>query len=495
MQASAQTTTQLLNFLTLLQTKQTLETLQSYKEFCYQLYLASLYNTIAEKTVGSHVEVVDETYSINKSNPHYKTTYNRYFHTDALGSITAITDDKGKVVERRSYEPFGKIRAMDYGLTNNHAIIPANTVSQTTRAFTGHEQIKEIDGLIHMNARIYDSDIGRFLSADTIIQDPLDSQAYNRYSYVRNNPMKFTDPSGHSWLSKLWKKAKKWAKKKWKKFIGGVLIVVGVVVAVGNPTLGASIAGAGVSLYNYDKTGKFEFQAPIIETGGGGNTEAEQVADLQEQSDAIDRAQSGTTPTSASPVTNDNFANGTATGSYDNMGGDTYTESNGEIILAPITVTPLPQSYAWIEDLPNYAYEVATYTNVGGVIDVGYQYYSGEIGGYYAAGLLGASALGGKAGGKAFSYGFSTSERLFTHFGKHGGDVMKGLNKNNYDIKNYLNDANYIIKTGQYIPKMNGYIKFMGKDGRANYGFVGMTRDGKNITTFGVRSVNRLKGF
>jgi len=87
--------------------------------------------------------------------------YNRYFHTDALGSITAITDDVGKVVERRSYEPFGKIRAMDYGLTGNHAIIPVNTVTQTARAFTGHEQIGEISGLIHMNARVYDSDIGR----------------------------------------------------------------------------------------------------------------------------------------------------------------------------------------------------------------------------------------------------------------------------------------------------------------------------------------------
>ncbi len=92
---------------------------------------------------------------------------------------------------------------MDYG-TNNNSI--ANTTTQTTRAFTGHEQIAELSGLIHMNARVYDSDIGRFLSADTTIQDPHDSQSYNRYSYVRNNPMVFTDPSGHSWFSKLWDK-------------------------------------------------------------------------------------------------------------------------------------------------------------------------------------------------------------------------------------------------------------------------------------------------
>ena len=50
------------------------------------------YITVGGETVGQHVEVVDETYSINPNNPNYKTTYNRYFHTDALGSITAITD-------------------------------------------------------------------------------------------------------------------------------------------------------------------------------------------------------------------------------------------------------------------------------------------------------------------------------------------------------------------------------------------------------------------
>jgi len=102
-------------------------------------------------------EVWVPTYNVGtrENNTHYlKAIYNRYFHTDALGSITAITDDSGMVIERRSYEPFGKIRAMDYG-TNHNTI--ANTTIETARAFTGHEQIAEINGLIHMNARVYDS--------------------------------------------------------------------------------------------------------------------------------------------------------------------------------------------------------------------------------------------------------------------------------------------------------------------------------------------------
>jgi uncharacterized protein RhaS with RHS repeats len=53
-------------------------------------------------------------------------------------------------------------------------------------------------GLIHMNGRIYDPVIGRFLQADPIISEPYNSQNFNRYSYVLNNPLMYTDPSGYS---------------------------------------------------------------------------------------------------------------------------------------------------------------------------------------------------------------------------------------------------------------------------------------------------------
>jgi RHS repeat-associated protein len=56
-------------------------------------------------------------------------------------------------------------------------------------------------GLVHMNGRIYDPLLGRFLSADLVVQAPGDLQSYNRYSYVRNNPLSLTDPSGFNWFS------------------------------------------------------------------------------------------------------------------------------------------------------------------------------------------------------------------------------------------------------------------------------------------------------
>lgn len=58
-------------------------------------------------------------------------------------------------------------------------------------------------GLIHMNGRIYDPKIGRFLSADPHIQSPINLQSYNRYSYVLNNPLKYTDPTGYDYLAMM----------------------------------------------------------------------------------------------------------------------------------------------------------------------------------------------------------------------------------------------------------------------------------------------------
>ena len=59
-----------------------------------------------------------------------------------------------------------------------------------------------------MNARLYDPVLGRFISADSIIPAPGNMQAFNRYSYVDNNPLKYTDPSGHFKLGNLWKAIK-----------------------------------------------------------------------------------------------------------------------------------------------------------------------------------------------------------------------------------------------------------------------------------------------
>jgi RHS repeat-associated protein len=126
----------------------------------------------------------------------------RYFHRDALGSIDTITDARGQVIDRMAYTPFGEARPVMPRFIDQPTLATFNN-----RGFTGHEQLDDI-GLIHMNGRVYDPKLGRFLSADPHVQAPNNSQSYNRYSYVVNNPLKYADPSGY-FFKKLFKAVKK----------------------------------------------------------------------------------------------------------------------------------------------------------------------------------------------------------------------------------------------------------------------------------------------
>lgn len=120
----------------------------------------------------------------------------RYFHPDHLGSPEVVTNDPGQVIERLSFDPWGKRRPSNW---QDGTV----TTGLTRPGYTGHEMDDE-SGLINMNAREYDPALGRFLTPDTIIQFPASSQGYNRYTYVNNNPLSFTDPMGHSvWRAQI----------------------------------------------------------------------------------------------------------------------------------------------------------------------------------------------------------------------------------------------------------------------------------------------------
>jgi RHS repeat-associated protein len=125
-------------------------------------------------------------------------TATSYFHNDHLGSIVAISDETGAVVERMAFDAWGKRRFVNGTPDVLDSIVGFNT----DRGYTEHEHLDEM-GVIHMNGRIYDPLIGRFMSSDPFIDNVGDLQNYNRYAYVRNNPLRLTDPSGYGWWSSI----------------------------------------------------------------------------------------------------------------------------------------------------------------------------------------------------------------------------------------------------------------------------------------------------
>jgi RHS repeat-associated protein len=129
------------------------------------------------------------------------TTGTYYATSDHLGSADLVMDSAANVLVRESFTPFGARRG------GNWQSIPSaadyTSIQSTTRqGFTGHEMLDSVS-LIHMNGRVYDPTLGRFLSADSVIQSLGNTQSINPYSYAWNDPLRYIDPSGHSLLGAI----------------------------------------------------------------------------------------------------------------------------------------------------------------------------------------------------------------------------------------------------------------------------------------------------
>ncbi|MBN1007895.1 RHS repeat-associated core domain-containing protein, partial [Amphritea pacifica] len=176
-----------------------------------------------------------------------KAPQTRYLHKDNLGSVDTITDAVGNIVDRMSFDPFGGRRQNNWReATAGVNLIPV----LTNRGFTGHEHLDDV-GLIHMNGRVYDAALGRFLSADPNVQAPYATQNLNRYSYAMNNPLKYTDPSGF-FFKKLFRSIKKavsnavkFVKKYWRQIVSIVIMVYlpGYIPEAWGPVVTGAITG------------------------------------------------------------------------------------------------------------------------------------------------------------------------------------------------------------------------------------------------------------
>ena len=111
----------------------------------------------------------------------------RWLATDHLGSTALTASETGGRLSEIRYKPWGESR-YTFGAT------------PTQRRFTGQVLDEVAGGLYFYNARYYDPALGRFTQADTIIPQPENPQNLNRYSYVGNQPLKYSDPSGRDWV-------------------------------------------------------------------------------------------------------------------------------------------------------------------------------------------------------------------------------------------------------------------------------------------------------
>jgi RHS repeat-associated protein len=169
-----------------------------------------------------------------------------YLLRDSLGSIDTIASETGVLKSRQSFNAHGQRRQVaQSGITASWSVLSLfqaslfNT-SPTTQGYTGHEQLDAV-GLVHMNARLYDPELGRFIQADDFVE-PEATQGLNRYSYVLNNPMSATDPSGNFSLRQA---------------LG---VVVGVVGAI-------FTAGFGLTWTGFFSAISTGFTAAVISTG------------------------------------------------------------------------------------------------------------------------------------------------------------------------------------------------------------------------------------
>jgi RHS repeat-associated protein len=115
-----------------------------------------------------------------------------YYHEDNLNSSSALSSSGGTQLEVDSYYPFGRTMTAS-----------PQASFKVSRQFTG--QVKDDEtGLYYYGSgpygRYYDPELGRFIQADTIIPDLSNPQSYNRYSYCVNNPLRYTDPTGHDYV-------------------------------------------------------------------------------------------------------------------------------------------------------------------------------------------------------------------------------------------------------------------------------------------------------
>jgi RHS repeat-associated protein len=244
-------------------------------------YINGMEQVRAGSTVYAVFDGVNRIAAINEVSG-VDTTF--YLNTDHVGSTSLVTRDDGTAYQQIVYKSFGDIYKIwkDNVWSSPSAGDLANIGSY---AFTGQELDGET-GLYYYGARYYDANIGRFISADSHVDGKgLDTQGYNRYTYVRNNPVIYSDPSGHdfwSWIDGIGASIQSAIdnNRVLATIVGAVMMVTGAVLcAVGLAPLGTVLLTGGYSVMsraingfgNLSASASLTFDTPGVGNGDNNN--------------------------------------------------------------------------------------------------------------------------------------------------------------------------------------------------------------------------------
>ena len=265
----------------------------------------------------------------------------KFLHKDYLGSILAISDEEGNKLEQRHYDAWGNLTHLQIG--NGEVITDPEQIAKAQllldRGYTSHEHLWEV-GIIHMNGRLYDPLLRRFLNADENIQDPHNTQNYNKYGYVFNNPLMYNDPSGEFIFTAL------------AAWLGSKLIaaaVIGAAVGLASYTLGVLVTTGSLKSWNIGAALKSTFWGAVSGAATFGLGElfsaGKVVQALGEAKFLVQAAAHGVSQGVLSVMQGGDFLSGAAGGFFGSLGssafgaiaGDWATSAGGQVFFGALS--------------------------------------------------------------------------------------------------------------------------------------------------------------
>ncbi|CAA9202861.1 hypothetical protein FLA105534_04286 [Flavobacterium bizetiae] len=293
-----------------------------------------------------------------------------YIHRDYLGSIVALSDETGSPVERRQFDAWGNLAKLQ---KNGIAItLPTDGTAAGLmlfdRGYTGHEHLGEV-GLIHMNGRLYDPVLRTFLMPDNFIQQPENTQNYNRYAYVLNNPLLYTDRSGEE-------------------FGLGAAVIIGVAIAITSYTLTALIADVPFSVGGLVKAAVIGAASSAV-TFGIGSASTALFSNFYSQA-SFQAVAHGTFQGGMTSISGGKFWSGFAAGALSSVassawgGGDTITD-NGNYTQTLTQHQGISGAIGFNNSLGTIAF--GTISGGAGASLTGGNFWQGAVTGLFVSGL------------------------------------------------------------------------------------------------------------